>query len=279
MDWRGVSSEALVAHLVRLRSIERRVVVKMLWGLVEVHERRLHLEMGFSSLFMFCREHLGLPKGTAWRRSTAAELLGRFPLAGEYLADGRVSLGVFALLRDELKGDGVELLDRVSGMSEDDVRWLFGFQLEPPVGNSVGRCGEGHVLRLSVSQEFADDLAWAQAALSHQIPDRDIEKVLHAGLRALRANVEKKRRGVGPGRGGKTDGRYVPVDERRPVWDRDGESCAFVSADGRRCGSTYQLELHHQRAFAKGGQATADNLGVVCRAHNQFLGEQEFGPR
>ena len=82
-----------------------------------------------------------------------------------------------------------------------------------------------------------------------------------------------------PGRGGKTDGRKAPVDQRRPVWDRDGERCAYVSADGRRCGSTYQLELHHRIAFAKGGPTTADKLTVFCRAHNQYLGEQEFGPR
>ena len=268
-----------MAKLVRLRSVERRVVMKMLWGLVEVETRRLHLKMGYSSLFLFCKEHLGLPKGTAWRRSKAAVLLGRFPLAGAYLADGRVSLGVFALLEDHLEGDGVELLERVSGMDEDDARWILGVPLEPAVDNSVVRAGEGYALRLSVSQEFVEDLAWARDALSHQIPDRDVAEVLHAGLRALRAKVEKKRRGARAGRGGKTDGRYVPVDVRRPVWERDGERCGFVGLDGRRCGSTYQLELHHLHAFAKGGSTTADNLIVMCAVHNRFLGEQEFGPR
>src|SRR5688572_4610187 len=102
MDYRGIAGEELVARLVRLRSIERQVVMEMLWGLVEVETRGLHLEMGYPSLFMFCREHLGLPKGTAWRRSTAAKLLVRFPLAGEYLADGRISLAVFALCKDKL---------------------------------------------------------------------------------------------------------------------------------------------------------------------------------
>ena len=155
----------MVANLVRLRSVERRVVMKMLWGLVEVDTRRLHLAMGYSSLFMFCKEHLGLPKGTAWRRSKAAVLLGRFPLAGAYLADGRVSLGVFALLEKHLEGDGTEWLERVSGMAEDDARGILGVPLEPPVGNSVGRFGGGHVLRLSVSQEFVDNLEWARGAL------------------------------------------------------------------------------------------------------------------
>ena len=90
------------------------------------------------------------------------------------------------------------------------------------------------------------------------------------------AAVEKRRKGSGSGRDGSTTGRYVPVEDRRAVWERDGESCAFVSADGRRCGSTHQLELHHIDPFAKGGATTADNLMVVCRGHNAFHAARDF---
>ena len=113
MDWAGISGKALVAKLVRLRSIERRVVMKMLWGLVEVDGRRLHLKMGYSSLFMFCREHLGLPKGTAWRRSTAAELLGPLSDHAALLWDevraGKTREARFVKLCDRLQL-GIELV-------------------------------------------------------------------------------------------------------------------------------------------------------------------------
>src|SRR6185503_7560218 len=98
----GVSSETIVAHLYELRRLERASLVEFLWYLSEVEQRRVHLEMGFSSTFVFCTDHLGLTKGAAFRRTKGAELLSRFPLAGVYLADGRLSLSTFVLLRDVL---------------------------------------------------------------------------------------------------------------------------------------------------------------------------------
>jgi hypothetical protein len=51
----------------------------------------------------------------------------------------------------------------------------------------------------------------------------------------------------------------------------------FVSADGRRCGSTNQLEYHHVASFAKGGPATVANLGLMCKCHNAFHTEEDLG--
>ena len=82
------------------------------------------------------------------------------------------------------------------------------------------------MLRVTVGKGFADDRAKVRAALSHQIPDGNLEEVLHACLKQMLAAVEKRRKGIGQGREGSTTGRYVPVDDRRAVWERDGESCA-----------------------------------------------------
>ena len=57
------------------------------------------------------------------------------------------------------------------------------------------------LLRVTVGKEFADDLARVKA-LSHQIPDGNLAKVLHACLKQTLAAVEKRRKGSGqwPGR-------------------------------------------------------------------------------
>jgi len=151
---------------------------------------------------------------------------------------------------------------------------------EPHVDNSRGRVDpiseDRRILRVTVGKEFADDLAKVKAVLSHQIPDGNLERVLHACLKEMLQAVEKRRKGGGKGRDGSTSGRYVPVEDRRTVWERDGEACAYVSPEGRRCGSTHQLELHHIDPFAKGGATNADNLMVVCRRHNAFHAARDF---
>jgi hypothetical protein len=63
---------------------------------------------------------------------------------------------------------------------------------------------------------------------------------------------------------------------RREVWRRDGGRCAFLGATGR-CTERGFLELHHVVPFAAGGNATASNIELRCRAHNAYEAEQFFG--
>jgi len=63
----------------------------------------------------------------------------------------------------------------------------------------------------------------------------------------------------------------------REVWKRDQGRCAYVSPAGRRCESRWMLEFDHVHEFARGGEATVDNVRLLCRAHNQYLAECTFG--
>jgi hypothetical protein len=71
--------------------------------------------------------------------------------------------------------------------------------------------------------------------------------------------------------------RAVPRAVRREVWKRDGGRCTFEGEDGRRCESTWQLELDHIDSAALGGEPTAKNLRLRCRKHNVHHAEEVFG--
>lgn len=73
------------------------------------------------------------------------------------------------------------------------------------------------------------------------------------------------------------------MEVRRAVWERDGGRCAWVSQDGRRCGSRYQLEVDHIEPVARGGQSTLANTRLACKAHNvhqafKVLGFETMAP-
>jgi 5-methylcytosine-specific restriction endonuclease McrA len=70
--------------------------------------------------------------------------------------------------------------------------------------------------------------------------------------------------------------RQVPAAVRREVWKRDGGQCAFVGTAGR-CTERGFLELHHVIPFAEGGDASAGNIQLRCRAHNQHEATRWFG--
>jgi 5-methylcytosine-specific restriction endonuclease McrA len=120
-----LSDSALVGRLLQIRKQERSLLVDLLRCLVELDRRRTVLALGFSSLFSFCTDHLGFTKASAFRRTTAARLLARFPLVADYLVDGRLNLTTLVELRDVLdESHLVDILDRAAGRTEDQVKQL-----------------------------------------------------------------------------------------------------------------------------------------------------------
>jgi hypothetical protein len=120
-----LSDADLVGRLVQIRKQERSLLVEFLRHLAEMDRRKTALGLGFPSLFSFCTDHLGLTKASTFRRTTAARLLGRFPLVAEYLTDGRLNLTTLVELRDVLDEPNlVEILNRAAGRTEDQVKEL-----------------------------------------------------------------------------------------------------------------------------------------------------------
>jgi hypothetical protein len=72
-------------------------------------------------------------------------------------------------------------------------------------------------------------------------------------------------------------GRHVPAAVRRAVFERDDARCTYTDPLGRRCAETYGLELHHLRAFARGGAHSEENLTLRCHAHNALAAEEDYG--
>ena len=58
---------------------------------------------------------------------------------------------------------------------------------------------------------------------------------------------------------------------------RDAGQCAFVSENGRHCGSADFLEYHHLDPWAKASYHSLAGIELRCREHNQYAAEQDFG--
>ena len=294
------------------------MLVEFLWHLAEVDRRRLFLEMGYSSLFAFCTERLRLTRSAAFRRTTAARLLVRFPAVEEYLSDGRLCLTTLVELRDVLEDSTHEtVLEQAAWKTEDEVKVLVAslrpqptpmdfvrrvpeparvearppmpepapVELAAPVHRAPAARSEPidadlYRVGMTIGREFKEELDEIKAMLSHKIPDGNLEAVLRECVRVTREVYRKRRRGSDRQRAGKTtsaEGRRIPVEVRRQVWDRDEGRCTFTSRDGRRCGSAHQLEFHHRLPYAMGGAATVDNITLHCRAHNGYRADLDYG--
>ena len=83
-----LSDAELVAKVTSLARCEREATAHLVAHLVEFDARKLHLGAGFSSLFTYCCEILGLSEHEAYNRIEAARAAGRFPVILDMLLEG-----------------------------------------------------------------------------------------------------------------------------------------------------------------------------------------------
>jgi hypothetical protein len=161
---------------------------------------------------------------------------------------------------------------------------------------------ERHSLKMTVGPEFLEELAQVKSALSHVVPDGNLETLLRVCFQKTLELCAKRQRAArstpatsqtpapkqAPCSSGpeletpqppkaERSSRTISAEVRRVVWERDRGSCSFIGTQGKRCGSTHQLEFDHLKPFAAGGEATAANLALRCRQHNQHSARAWFG--
>ena len=140
-------------------------------------------------------------------------------------------------------------------------------------------------MRLTARRATIERLRRAQEILSHAVPDGNVDEILYRALGALIEDEGRKklaaarprpdrRRSARPAnrdsRPPDPASRTVAAEVEREVRARDGEQCAFISKDGRRCEERRFLELHHRKPWIAGGGGTVRNISLRCQAHNQY---------
>ncbi len=86
------SARDLSTRLANLLRREHAALADFLLALADFDRERRWVELGHASLFYFLHRELGLSKGAAFYRKTAAALIQRFPEVVEPLRDGRLCL-------------------------------------------------------------------------------------------------------------------------------------------------------------------------------------------
>ena len=168
-------------------------------------------------------------------------------------------------------------------------------------------------LRTTLCESDFEEFEQARAIVSRKRPGATVEDVLVEMTRFyLKQKAPKKRGALKKGRATKTKkapagrlaankaviknpakenpatmdpaakprrSRHIPRPIRDEVMLRDGQQCTFVGHNGRRCNSTYNLQIDHIKPWALGGANEATNLRVLCAAHNRHQARKTFGNR
>jgi len=165
-----------------------------------------------------------------------------------------------------------------------------------------------YVVQFTTTEEYVKLVERARALLSNALPSAALEELHLRAMQALVAELEKRKYAVTTPARERTSlpaaksaptseqapafeqlpaaeqlglpaqrGRYVSAATRRAVFERERGRCSYVDELGQACRETHCLEIHHLRAFGRGGGHALSNLSLRCRAHNTLAAEEEFG--
>jgi hypothetical protein len=302
-----ISNQQLVLETKKAVAEERHLTARVLAHLAEVELRRLHLELGFSSLFEFCLKELGYSESEAFARISAMRLAREIPEAVQAVEEGRLSLTNLAkaqsyFRQEKRAGRAVaaegkrEVLKELEGLStrecekrlsapEDAGKRLISFMADEALQADLRRVRE-----IWGNQDLSDaaligkmatmvlakiDPAKRKVKASVGAPQADSRRVGEVGNVGKAVGGEMGASEVGSGAVQPPveiivpKSRSIPASVRQEVWRRDKGQCTYASKDGRRCSSRFALQWDHLDPYGYGGAHTANNLRLLCRAHHR----------
>ena len=130
---RTLTNQDLVHHIESLARDERACTTQILQHLNELERRKVHLDLGYSSLFDYCVRKLKYSSSAAGRRIAAARCIRCFPETLSLIEGRELSLSTISLVEPILNEENVAtILERVRGASHRDVERLVS-EYRPPV--------------------------------------------------------------------------------------------------------------------------------------------------
>jgi hypothetical protein len=143
---------------------------------------------------------------------------------------------------------------------------------------------ERYRVQFTASAQLKHKLERLQTLMLSSVPDGDLAAVIEAAVTAEIARLEARRLGAakkprktlaqsdtrrGP--------RHIPQAVKRAVRERDGDRCAYVDEQGRRCSESRHLQFHHGHPHGFGGDRSPGNISLRCARHNRYEAEHDYG--
>jgi hypothetical protein len=275
----SVKNAELLAGLSLLVQRGNELTAEVLAHLAELEERRLHLQLGFRSLFAYCVEALGLSEGSAGRRVAGARVCRRFPEAFELVARGDLHLSALCGLAPHLDAqNATELFAACCRKTRRQVDELLAARFpKPDVREQIRRLPvrreieplsvDRFGVHLTADAELRELIERARALASHRLPNNDLSSLMRVVLASFVKHEEARRFAIGRkprrAKAGAPDAQASPV----PATPPGGATPATTSAEETALAGSRASEVAPAAArFAKRGKRSRYISAAVRRA-------------
>jgi hypothetical protein len=289
MNLKLVSDSDLLRDTKRYAREEKESGIKVLHHIKEVDARKLFAGK-YSNLREYCIEELEYPPSSADRRIQAMKLIRDLPEYASKLQDKAVYESNLSTAqtffnrekkkkgKDYSKEEKLQVLKELEGKSTRETEQVLAGISPESARQEKSRAinAEETEIRFTANRALMEKFEKLRNLMGHQLSDQQyvtlFEELVDLALKKLEPKKEKF-----PALGKVSETRYIPAKVKRAVWTRDQGRCTHISPEGKRCESKHALQYEHIIPFAKGGKTSAENLKLLCPAHNQLAAIQAYG--
>ena len=228
-----------------------------------MEDERAYLKLGYSSLFDYLVRGLSYSEATAYQRQACVRLVKEVPEVKEKIDSGALSVSAittaFKHIRTEPIEKKKEILRSIENKSSREVKKFF-YEPSKPIQVKKTEYQDRVVLRLELSHELNQKLERLKALKSH-VGDLEglLENLIDKELKAYQNTDFKVSKSQNP--------RFVSRRLRNHVLEKSKLQCQYPG-----CVGTHYLQIDHILPVRSGGKALAENLQVLCGAHNRYKG-------
>jgi hypothetical protein len=267
-----LKDQDLLQRTIELVKKEKRLTFMILKHLQEIERRRLYADLGFSSLYEYCKGRLNYSEYEAFGRITAMRLMKESPKIEKTIEKGELTLTNAIQLSKHVKGEELERMEKISKEEKTQI-------VNQIKGKSTRETRE-ILKQLSVKNnpktfniKIQEPTMNKFNSYRRKIGDYSEEDIMNFLLdeKLIFRNANSK---------SSSDTRSIPQKLKYEVYRRAGGCCEYVSKHtNKRCQERRGLQFDHIIPYSFGGRTELNNLRLYCRAHNQRAAIRTFGQK
>ncbi|MBI4404498.1 MAG: HNH endonuclease [Deltaproteobacteria bacterium] len=255
-----------------------RTEAALLCVLMEMRRNRVFPELNCSGIFEYCERVLKLSKAQSYYFKSVADTSEKVPQLKQAVTQGDLSLSqarrIAPILTPENQQHWIEKAKTLPQAALEKEVAAVNPNAHPkekikPVAEKLSE------LKVPIDDETESNLLALKDILSQKLGrNATLSDVIAFVAKVTREKfdpTEKAKRAKTISSGNKQPPKVagtIRAAVRHEIIKRNGNQCAYVGSDGRRCSQRQWLHYHHRTPVAKGGASTVDNLQILCSMHH-----------
>jgi hypothetical protein len=292
----------IVEKLKQLVANERKLTAEIIEHIQKIEALKIHLQMGFPTLFSFLTEHIGYSPASAQRRIDASRLLTSVPEVSDDIKLGRINLSQVSMVAQAVRQKQKEepglqinatdkkiMLEKIIGQtyeaSQKIISQSLNLQIKQHDHKKIQQ-DESVRFEITFSKVQMELLNRVKSLLSHTNPNASVaetfehlanfylkqkcptRKIKNTNIKKITlSKINNANHRVSHSE--TTTRKPIPMPLKRYIWNRDHGCCQFKDTNtGKICGTKHLLEIDHIKRVRHGGNNHPSNLRLLCNAHN-----------